>query len=167
DFGWKVFFHAWFCAILVAIAISGIDAGALGMFFARTGSVAARPPYEMIVSGAAFLYIVTNAWFVLALVPIKFRRGQKWRERMAGIYRHMALLARGYVWEKEDPLRSLAVLVGLPLLLAAAARWGSGNGHAVVSLAIALMPLLAGRPDEASAPAPLSAPVRPKKRVRS
>src|SRR5262249_17425667 len=127
-------------------------------------------PYEMIVSGAAFLYIVTNAWFVLALVPIKFRHGQKWSERMAEIHRHMTLLARGYVWEKEDPLRSLAVLVGLPLLRAPAARWGSGGGgkgHGVVSLAIALMPLLAGRPDEASAPAPLPAPVRPKKRVRS
>ena len=164
-FGWKVFFHAWFSTILVAITISGLDTGPLGMFFQMTGQIVPRPPLEMIVSGAAYLYIVTNAWFVLALMPVK-GRGQSWHERMEEIHRHMALLARGYAWEKEDPLRSLAVLVGLPLLLVAAARWGAGSARGVVALAIATMPWLAGRMPDAAEPRPLPAPVRLKDGVR-
>jgi len=144
NFGWKVFFQAWFSTILVVIAINGFDAGLLGVFDAE-GSVAPalRSPLEMIAGGAAFLYIVANAWFVLALVPIPLARGQSWRSRMTEVRAHMDLLARGYVWEPDDPLRSLAVLVGLPVALVAISYAGA-NVRAVVPFAIAMMPLVAG-----------------------
>jgi hypothetical protein len=102
------------------------------------------------VGGAAWLYIVTNAWFVLALLPFPLRRGQKWVDREREIRAHMNLLARGYAWESHDPLRSLAVLVILPLVLLGAARWGGGAERVVVALAIALMPWLAARPGPAA-----------------
>jgi len=79
NFGWKVFFHAWFSTILVVIAINGFDAGLLGAFEAEGGVAAPlRSPLEMIAGGAALLYIVANAWFVLALVPIPLSRSQSW-----------------------------------------------------------------------------------------
>ena len=49
------------------------------------------------MSGAAYLYIVTNAWFVLALGPTPIARGQSWGERMEQVRRHMTLLAHGCV----------------------------------------------------------------------
>ena len=159
-FGWKVFFHAWFTTILVVVALAAFDARSLGVFGRPSGEVVVRPPLEMIASGAAFLYIVANAWYVLALIPIKGRT-QSWSDRMSEIRRHMQLLARGYVWEKDDPLRSLAVLVGLPAALATIAVWGAGNDRAVIQVAITLMPWVAGpvpKPD-ASAPGP-----RPRRR---
>jgi hypothetical protein len=165
DFDWKVVFHAWFSTILVALAWNRFDTGPLAVFLQRTGPIVTRPPLEMIVSGAAYLYIVTNAWFVLALVPIPLSRGQKWSERMDEIYRHMRLLAQGYVWEKDDPLRSLAVLVGLPLLLIAFHIWGRTDDRVVISLAIAMMPLVGGgMPVEQ--PAPSETPGRKRKRRR-
>ena len=163
-FGWKVFFHAWFSTILVVMAIAGFDAGPLGMFFHGPASVA-RPPLEIIASGAASLYIVTNAWFVLALTPVAGRH-QPWRERLEEIRRHSQLLASGYVWEKDDPLRSLAVLVGLPLLLWVAARWATGSIGAIVSLAIAVMPLLAGRASDPDGNAALHARAHPARAAR-
>lgn len=150
-FAWKVFFHAWFTTILVIVAILGYEAGPLKVFFESDDSFAAPPsPLHMIVGGGAFLYIVTNAWFVLALMPIAGRH-QPWGERMAEIRRHMDLLARGYVWERDDPVRSLGVLVGLPLLLWAGARFGAVPIPALVAFAIAFMPLIAGAPPDAPA----------------
>ena len=144
-FGWKVFFHAWFSTILVVIAIKGFDPGLLGVFLTERGETAAlRSPAEMIAGGAAFLYIVANAWFVLALVPIPIARGQSWASRMKEVRAQMDLLARGYVWEPDDWLRSLAVLVGLPVALVAIGYAGA-NVRAVVPFAIALMPLVAGQ----------------------
>jgi hypothetical protein len=63
----------------------------------------ARPPLEMFMSGAAYLYILTNAWFVLALWPTPIARGPSWGARMEQVRRHMDLLAHGYVWERNDP----------------------------------------------------------------
>jgi hypothetical protein len=165
NFGWKVFFQAWFSTILVVIAINGFDAGLLGVFGAERGvAPALRSPHEMIAGGAAFLYIVANAWFVLALVPIPLARGQSWDSRMKEVRAHMDLLARGYVWEPDDPLRSLAVLVGLPVALFAVSCAGA-NVRAVVPFAIALMPLAAGRVEpEPLMPDAESKPERAKRR---
>ena len=165
SFGWKVFFQAWFSTILVVIAINGFDAGLFGVFEPDGGvRPALRSPFEMIAGGAAFLYIIANAWFVLALVPIPLARGQSWGSRMKQVHAHMALLARGYVWEPDDPLRSLAVLVGLPVALVAVSYAGA-NVRAVVPLAIAMMPLAAGRVEpEPLLPDAESKPERSKRR---
>jgi hypothetical protein len=149
-YGWKVFFHAWFATILVLIGVRGFEAGPLAFFLGDSTGWVEPSPLDMLVGGAAWLYIVTNAWFVLALLPIPLRRGQKWVDREREIRAHMNLLARGYAWESHDPLRSLAVLVILPLVLLGAARWGGGAERVVVALAIALMPWLAARPGAAA-----------------
>ena len=165
NFGWKVFFQAWFSTILVVITIHGFDAGLFRVFEAGDGvAPALRSPLEMIAGGAAFLYILANAWFVLALVPIPLARGQSWASRMKQVRAHMDLLARGYVWEPDDPLRSLAVLVGLPVALIAASYAGA-NVRAVVPFAIAMMPLAAGRVEpEPLVPDAESEPERAKRR---
>ena len=165
-FGWKVFFQAWFSTILLVIAIYCFDAGLLGVFTGEGGGVPAlRSPLEMIAGGAASLYIIANAWFVLALVPIP-GRGQSLDSRMKEVRAHMDLLARGYVWEPDDPLRSLAVLVCLPVALVAISYAGA-NVRAVIPFAIAIMPLAAGGVE----PEPLvldaeSKPERSKRRRR-
>lgn len=165
-FGWKVFFYAWFSIMLVVIAISGLNTGPLAIFFEHSASAVARPPLEMFLSGAAYLYIVTNAWFVLALWPTPLSRSQSWHERTEEIRRHMALLAQGYVWEKDDPWRSLTVLIGLPLILVAVSRWGLASTHGIVALAIALMPLLAGPPPAVVDLPPVTTPARRRARPR-
>ena len=165
-FGWKVFFYAWFSTILVVIAISGLNTGPLAMFFEQ-GAAVPRPPLEMFLTGAAYLYIVTNAWFVLALWPTPLSRSQSWRDRGEEIRRHMALLAQGYVWERDDPWRSLAVLIGLPLILFGVWRWGFASTHGIVALAIALMPLLAGPPPAVAELSPATAPSRRTTRPRA
>lgn len=139
-FGCRVFFHAWFASILAIIAIRGFQAGPLALFLGHGTSWSVPSAIEMLVGGAAFLYLVTNAWFVLALIPIPTYRGQPWAERAKEIRSHMNLLARGYVWQKDDKARSLAVLVVLPLVLLVAARWGGVGERVIVALAIALMP---------------------------
>ena len=139
-FGCRVFFHAWFASILVVIAIQGFQAGPLALFLGHGTAWSVPPAMEMLVGGAAYFYIVTNAWFVLALIPIPTYRGQPWAEREREIRSHMDLLARGYVWRKDDMARSLAVLVALPLVLLAAARWGGSGERVIVALAIVLMP---------------------------
>ena len=152
-FGWKVFFHAWFTTILVVFAVVGMDFGPLGEMLTGSPVLMKRSPLEMMLTGAAIMYLVTNAFFVVALIPLP-GKGQKWKERVEEIRRHMELLARGYVWEKDDPLRSLAVLVALPLLLFATARWGVGIDHVIVQAVIAMMPAFTGRvpdaPEESS-----------------
>jgi hypothetical protein len=165
DFGWKVFFQAWFPTILVVISIKGFDAGLLGVFDAKGGvALAPRSPFEMIAGGAAFLYIVANAWFVLALVPIPLSRTQSWDSRMKEVRAHMDLLARGYVWGPDDRLRSLAVLVGLPVALIVMSYAGANMGS-VVPFAIAMMPLVAGRVEpEPMVPDAESKPKRAKRR---
>ena len=147
-FGWKVFFHAWFTTILVVLAVRGMDAGALGEFLTGDPAVVRRSPAELMVTGAATMYIVVNAFFLLGLVPLP-GKNQPWKERAEEIRRHMALLAIGYVWEKDEPVRSLAVLVVLPLLLYAAARWGAGSDRVIVPAVLAVMPALAGRVPDA------------------
>lgn len=169
-FGWKVFFHAWFSTILVVLAIVGLDTGPIGVFLNTLGGGApevALPPLQMIAGGAAFLYIVANAWFVLALAPIPLKKGQRWSERMDEIRRHMELLARGYVWERDDVARSLLVLVGLPLALFGIAWWGVGDPGAAVPVAIALMPWVTG-PEAADEPPPepKQGPARKRRRRR-
>jgi hypothetical protein len=82
---------------------------------------------------------------------------------MGEIRRHMTLLAQGYVWEKDDPWRSLAVLVGLPLILFAASHLGTASSRGIVYLAIALMPVLAGPPPEAAELPPVTTPTRPRR----
>lgn len=159
-FGWKVFFQAWFSTILLVIAIYCFDAGLLGVFVGDGGGVPTlRSPLQMLAGGAASLYIIANAWFVLALVPIP-GRGQSWDSRMKQVRAHMDLLASGYVWEPDDPLRSLAVLVCLPAALVAISYAGA-NVRAVVPFAIAMMPMAAGGvepeplvPDAESKPEP-------------
>jgi hypothetical protein len=165
-FGWKVFFYAWFSTILVAIAIIGLDTGPLAVFFQGRASAVVRPPLEMFLSGAAYLYIITNAWFVLALWPTPLSKTQSWRDRMGEIRRHMALLAQGYVWEKDDPWRSLAVLVGLPSILFLASRFGTANSRGLIFLAIALMPALAGPPPEVAELPPVATPAVRRRRTR-
>jgi hypothetical protein len=149
-YGWKVFFHAWFATILVLIGVRGFNAGPLAFFLGNSTGWVEPSPLDMLVGGAAWLYIVTNAWFVLALIPIPLRRGQKWEDRMREVRAHMNLLARGYAWESHDIPRSLAVLVILPLVLVASARWAGGAERIVVTLAIALMPWLLARPGPAA-----------------
>lgn len=167
-FAWKVFFHTWFSTILVVVTIVGLDTGALGVFSQERGAAAVtRPPLEMIAGGAAFLYIVANAWFVLALVPIPTSRSQRWSERAGEIRRHMELLARGYVWEEDDVVRSLSVLVGLPLLLFGIARWGARDSRAMIPFAIALMPWIAGgEAADAPPPGPKKGPAQARPRRR-
>jgi hypothetical protein len=148
DFRAKVFFHAWFSTILVVLAFRGMNMGPLRDFFAGEPTVVKWSPVELILTGGALLYIVTNAFFVAALIPVA-GRGQKWAERQEQIRQHMELLASGYVWEKDDPVRSLAVIVVLPLVLFAIARWGRVNDGLLVSAAIAMMPTLAGRVPDA------------------
>jgi hypothetical protein len=143
-FAWKVFYQAWFSTILAVIALYCFDLKLFDVFEAQSSVAPAGlpSPFEMIAGGAAFLYIVTNAWFVLALVPIA-GRGQSWGSRMKEIREHMNLLARGYVWEHDDPLRSLAVLVGLPVALVAISVAGA-DVRSVIPFAISIMPLAAG-----------------------
>jgi hypothetical protein len=145
-FGWKVFFHAWFSTILVLIAIRGFNAGPLAFFLGRATPWFEPSAIEMLVGGAAYLYIAVNAWFVLALIPIPWYRGEGWEKREQEIREQMNLLARGYVWEKEDLWRSLAVLVALPLVLIGATRLAAGAERVMVALTIALMPWLGTRP---------------------
>jgi hypothetical protein len=121
-----------------------MDTGPLREFLDGDPTIVKRSPIELALTGAAVLYIATNAFFVAALIPVA-GRGQRWAERQEQISRHMKLLASGYVWEKEDPVRSLAVIVALPLLLFAVGRWGIASDSVIVSAAIAIMPALAGR----------------------
>lgn len=166
-FGWKVFFHAWFTAILVVLAIRGMDVGPLGQFLAADPAVVQRSPSELLLTGGATMYLVTNAFFLLGLVPLPGKH-QSWKERMEEIHRHMELLASGYVWEKDDPVRSLAVLVVLPLVLYAASRWGIGIDRVIVPAAIAVMPALAGSLPEAPDALPQAGPrfARPRRTRR-
>lgn len=146
-FGWQVFLFAGYVATLVLLAAlewhvtswSGIESFAAAL---NTRSVVGN-----VFAGAAFFYVAANAWFVLALVPVPLRKGQSFGERLDQVRRHMDLLAWGYVWEPEHRMRSVAVLVLLPLVLVANAWRQVVDPSRLVVAVIALMPLVANAQD--------------------
>ena len=142
DFNTQVLLHVWYSVMLIVIAAVEWHVTSWRDLAAFAEAFGARSIVGNVFAGAAFLYVAVNAWFVLALIPVPLRKGQPWIERIEEVQRHMKLLAWGYVWAQEDPWRSLAVLVVLPLALIANARWQFLDpSHAIVA-GIALMPLV-------------------------
>lgn len=142
-FGWQVFLFAWYCASLVLLVVVEWHATSWTGLSGFVAALNTRTIAGNFFAGAALFYVAANAWFVLALVPVPLFKGQSFDDRWSQIRRHMDLLAWGYVWEPEHRMRSVAVLVALPLALIANAYWQVVDPSRLVVAAIALMPLVA------------------------
>ena len=140
-FFWQVFFYTWFAIMLVFIGllnfgfnefikIFSFDVENSGIFYLNT-----------FILGSAFLYIVTNIWFVIGLIPYK-RKDQTYGERIQEIKKHMQLLAYGYIWEKENRGINFLLLVSLLVLMVLNFYYRKVDDKLVITAALALMPIL-------------------------
>jgi len=93
------------------------------------------------IMGSAFFYIVFNAWYVIALMPIK-ASSQTFADRIEEIKKHMQLLAYGYVWQGSGYLANFLIMLAMPICVLANLRYKFANEHILIALILALMPFV-------------------------
>lgn len=139
SFKWQVFFYVWFSIIIVSIGLLYFAFGSLLQTFGWS-DVETTASFSIFMTGAAFLYILSNAWYAIMLIPVTGKH-QTLENRMAHVRQHMQLLAYGYVWEKDDWLGNMLAVILLPLLLIVNYHFNFIGMDLVISLILISMPL--------------------------
>jgi hypothetical protein len=141
NFKWQVFFYAWY---VVMIAIIGLVFFAFGDFlqiFGWGGTQKTIPIFSLFFMGAAFLYIISNLWYIIELIPYR-QEHQSYSARMAEIRQHMQLLAYGYMWKQKDFFGNMAILVALPILVFINYYFQIISENYFIAIVLSAMPLM-------------------------
>lgn len=133
-FGMQVFFYFWFSAMVASVGLFHFSFGTLRVFWGDLSPDIAL--YELLFAGAAFLYVLVNAWYALALIPIPIGKHQTVEERVREVRRHMQLLAHGYLWKKDSVVTNVFLIVILPLSIALNLVFGLIDEAAMISIAL-------------------------------
>lgn len=149
-FGWQVFFYAWFSIMVASMGIFHFAYRNLGILFRwgsigeifGSGQVPLVSPSEMFLAGAAFLYIISSAWYALALIPIPLSKRQTYQQRMIEVRAHMQMLAYGYIWQKDDFLGNFICALLFPLFLFLNYQFVIIGENTLISLVLAILPLI-------------------------
>lgn len=140
DFGWQVFMYVWYVVMLVAIALFSFSFYDLKQIF-WGGSNSVLTSASALVLGSSFFYIVSNAWFALALLPYK-PKNKTMADRMIEIREHMQLLAYGYVWEGNDKIINFVVFIILLASIGTNMYFKYLNSGTLVVIILAILPLI-------------------------
>lgn len=115
-FGWQVFFHSWFSIMIVSIGVLGFTNGVLDIFTGGAGMYTLSP-FTIFISGAAFLFLSVNIWYVVALIPIPPRKPATMHDRFIEIFRLMRLVSSGYIWGKNNVAVNLLIITAIPAII--------------------------------------------------
>lgn len=140
-FHFQVFFYVWFSIILVCIGMLHFAFSDLFKTFGFFESVGYVDPLPLIFIGGAFLYIISNMWYVFLLVPMTGKR-QTMKNRMINIRKHMQLMAHGYIWEKDDLLGNIVTVIVLPLVLILNYKFAFFSEQFFISTILVILPFL-------------------------
>ena len=143
-FGWQVFFYVWFSVVLVSIGLLHFGYGDLFKTFGFNGETGQVDPFNLFFTGGAFLYILSNAWYVIMLIPVTGKH-QSMENRMKNIREHMQLLAYGYIWEKGDVVGNIVTVIIFPLILILNYKFGFWSESLFVSIILVFLPFFASR----------------------
>ena len=149
-FGWQVFFYAWFSAMVAILGIFQFAFKNLKILFMRgelgswlgLNEVPSVSSIEVILTGAAFLYLVSSLWYVLALIPIPLHKRQTHAQRMIQVREHMQLLAYGYIWQKDDVIGNFFCVIVFPVLLFINYTYPLISENMIIVLVFVFLPLL-------------------------
>jgi hypothetical protein len=112
SFVWQVCSYTWMSFILVLIGLYQFNFLAFGSLFSETANQVSI--FDVFISGASFIYLFINVWFIVALIPIP-RKHQTLRQRIIEIQDHMQLIASGYTSNKDKLVVNFFILTLLPL----------------------------------------------------
>lgn len=140
-FSWQVFFYSWFSIMIAIVSLTHFAFGDLMKTFGWSEATGEISYVGIFLSGAAFLYIISNIWYVIQLIPYT-EKHQSMENRIVEIKNHMQLLAYGYIWEKDDFKGNLIILVALPIITALNHQFGFFSDNLFVSFTLAILPVL-------------------------
>ncbi len=138
-FGVQVFFYLWFCTMLVIIGVIQFALGDMLTIMGWGGSASLPSLLSTFFMGGALMYILSNAWFVLYMVPIT-QKHQSLADRMANIRKHMQLLAFGYIWQQDDIVGNVVTTVVFPIVLITNHIYGFIDTNTLIFVALSLIP---------------------------
>src|SRR3989338_7285369 len=148
NFKWQVFFYVWFIVMVVAIGFTHFNLASMGVFNGSIGSTVSA--LELLFSGAAFFFLVINAWYVLYLVPIPLNKHQTMRSRMYDVHEQLHLLASGYMWNKDDIRTNLMLIVALPAFFVCNYLYQLVSEEMLISLSFVVMASLNRKTEQSS-----------------
>jgi hypothetical protein len=134
SFKWQVFFYTWFSIIITIIGIYQI--GSLSLLQGGTLTIGSAI-FDIFIAGASVLYILTNIFFVISLIPLK-GKNQTYADRFKEIRAHMQLLAEGYIWKKDNHVINGILLVFLPLFFFINYKFSLCNENTMIGLTLVL-----------------------------
>jgi len=140
-FHWQVFFYTWFSVTLVSIGILHFGFRDFFTAFGWGESNEQVGILNVFFSGGVFLYILSNAWYAIKLIPLRDEYQSK-QDRMRDIKKHMHLLAYGYIWEKNDLFRNIVIVIVFPLLLLLNYKFSFISKSLFVSVVLVLLPFI-------------------------
>lgn len=84
------------------------------------------------------MYLFVNLWYIFALIPIGFNRGD-FAERILQIKSHMQLLAYAYIWREKSYLVNFVFITSSFLLITLQHIFNFLNETSFVALALFLL----------------------------
>lgn len=146
----QVFFYLWFCTMLFTIGLIQFAFGDM-LNIMGWGDSAHLPSFlSTFFMGAALMYILSNVWFVLYMIPFTDKH-QTLEDRMNKIKIHMQRLAFGYIWQKDDTVGNIITVIVLPIALFANHIYGWIDLNTLIFIVLALIPFTV-RPAVGEAP---------------
>lgn len=141
-FGWQVFFYLWFCSMLVIVGIFHFLKEETLNIYGSNPDMLQIPPLGAFFIGASFLYILSNIWYIIYMIPMPIDKRESFSVRILKIKRHMQLLAHGYIWQPNDILGNILILIILPVLLFINHQYAFISSNMAVFFVLALIPLV-------------------------
>lgn len=96
----QIFFFVWFITMLIFVSLVSFFSGSFFEKIALDYGKGEILGINIFLIGMFFMYLFVNVWYIAALIPISFNRGEL-AERLLKIKSHMQLLAYAYVWKKS------------------------------------------------------------------
>lgn len=137
-FSLQVFFFVWFVTMLSFVSFISFFSGSL---FEKISSDYGRGDFSganIFLIGMFFMYLFVNLWYIFALIPIGFNRGD-FAERILQIKSHMQLLAYAYIWREKSYLVNFVFITSSFLLITLQHIFNFLNETSFVALALFLL----------------------------
>jgi hypothetical protein len=112
----KILVYAWYLFTLVVIGVSYFSTGTLVSLFFSDEPVGVGN-VELFFLGMSSMYLLTNILYLLALIPIPYRKRQSFAERLKEVQQHIAAMEAKFDTRQSHISFSLITLVGISAVL--------------------------------------------------